>query len=361
MDLWSIIGFLFWGYVFFAYLMVMFSIVGDIFRDTELNGWLKAVWILALIFLPVLTALVYLIARGRGMSERQREAARAMRSHQDEYIRSVASSSPADDIAKAKALLDDGSITQAEYDGLKAALRERLIAQRSSRIGTPTSAPPSRVMRRPILTSAGAGTKPPANSASPCRNRGDRANIAPGTKPKIFASSSRSIGDVIFIRARLSHCEMMLGWTRDGRWRRQQQPQPELAAFRRDLDDPLAHRDVHRAVRVGRAEVVRLVDHDQDRAPLLPLRPQVVEHGNRHDQRLVRGRRSRRGREPSRRDASSRMSVTASNARAQTAQSTRPRFSMRAASASAAAVPRSCSCGTISAPHRGRPRSPPGG
>jgi hypothetical protein len=120
MNFWDFVWFFFWAYVFFSYLMVLFAIIADIFRDSELNGGLKAVWILFLVFVPFLTALVYVIARGKGMSERQIAAAQRARSETDSYIRSVASSSPADEIAKAKTLLDSGSITQSEFDGLKA-------------------------------------------------------------------------------------------------------------------------------------------------------------------------------------------------------------------------------------------------
>ncbi|MBV9831644.1 MAG: SHOCT domain-containing protein, partial [Marmoricola sp.] len=75
-----------------------------------------------LIFLPILTSLVYLIARGRGMTERHYEAARAMQADTDAYIRQVSSGagSPADEIARAKSLLDDGTINQQEYESLKA-------------------------------------------------------------------------------------------------------------------------------------------------------------------------------------------------------------------------------------------------
>ncbi|WP_426322583.1 SHOCT domain-containing protein [Microbacterium sp. E-13] len=113
----------FWIFVFVAYLMVLFSIIGDIFRDHELNGWGKALWILFLIFVPFLTALVYLIARGNGMQKRSIAQAQEMRAAQDAYIRQTAGSgggSAADDISKAKALLDSGTITQAEFDALKA-------------------------------------------------------------------------------------------------------------------------------------------------------------------------------------------------------------------------------------------------
>ena len=124
MDLWSWIAWFFWVFVFFAYLMVLFSIIGDLFRDSELNGWLKAIWIIFLIFVPFLTALVYLIARGNGMTKRGLAQAAEQRKLQDEYIRQTAgTAAPAsgvDDIAKAKSLLDTGAITQAEFDAIKA-------------------------------------------------------------------------------------------------------------------------------------------------------------------------------------------------------------------------------------------------
>ncbi|WP_137845081.1 SHOCT domain-containing protein [Microbacterium sp. 2FI] len=125
MDLWSnfwtVIWWFLWAFVFIAYLMVLFSIIGDLFRDSKLNGWLKAIWIIFLIFLPFLTALVYLIARGNGMAERSAAQAQQFRAQQDAYIKTVAgSASPTDEIAKAKSLLDAGAITQAEFDGIKA-------------------------------------------------------------------------------------------------------------------------------------------------------------------------------------------------------------------------------------------------
>ncbi|WP_345761193.1 SHOCT domain-containing protein [Diaminobutyricibacter sp. McL0608] len=121
MNFWDFVSFFFWTFVFIAYLMILFSIIGDLMRDHKLNGWWKAVWVIFLIFLPFLTALVYLIARGRGMAQRQQAAMQAAQADTNSYIRTVAgSSSPADDIAKAKALLDSGALTQAEFDNLKA-------------------------------------------------------------------------------------------------------------------------------------------------------------------------------------------------------------------------------------------------
>jgi Phospholipase_D-nuclease N-terminal len=121
MDLWSLVAWFFWSFVFISYLMVIFTIIGDIFRDPTLNGGFKALWIIFLVFLPFLTALVYLVARGGGMAQRSAGQARAFREQQDEYIRQAAgSSSPVDSIAKAKSLLDAGAISQSEFDGLKA-------------------------------------------------------------------------------------------------------------------------------------------------------------------------------------------------------------------------------------------------
>ncbi|MFF2372226.1 SHOCT domain-containing protein [Agromyces sp. NPDC058110] len=120
-NFWSIIWWFLWIFVFVAYLMILFSIVGDLFRDHKLNGWWKAVWIIFLIFVPFLTALVYLIARGQGMAERSQKEARQMQAATDDYIRQTAgSASPSDEIAKAKGLLDSGAISAEEFAHLKA-------------------------------------------------------------------------------------------------------------------------------------------------------------------------------------------------------------------------------------------------
>ncbi|MBN9140283.1 MAG: SHOCT domain-containing protein [Micrococcales bacterium] len=120
-NFWDFLWALFWAFAFVAYLFAIFAIIGDLFRDHKLNGWWKALWIIFLIFLPFLTALVYLIARGNGMAERSQKAARAQQQVAEGYIREVAgTATPTDEIAKAKALLDAGAITQAEFDALKA-------------------------------------------------------------------------------------------------------------------------------------------------------------------------------------------------------------------------------------------------
>ncbi|GLU88269.1 SHOCT domain-containing protein [Agromyces sp. NBRC 114283] len=121
-SFWDIIWWTIWIFAFFAYLWAVIAIITDLFRDHKLNGWWKALWIIFLLFFPFVTALIYLIARGRGMAERAQKDAVQAQQATAEYIRQAAgtSASPADEIAKAKALLDSGTITQQEYDLLKA-------------------------------------------------------------------------------------------------------------------------------------------------------------------------------------------------------------------------------------------------
>ena len=120
-NFWNFVWIFFWSFAFIAYLFALFAIIGDLFRDHQLNGWLKAIWIIFLVFLPFLTALVYLIARGDGMARRSAKQAADMQAQTDQYIRQTAgAASPSDEIAKAKALLDSGSINAQEYEALKA-------------------------------------------------------------------------------------------------------------------------------------------------------------------------------------------------------------------------------------------------
>jgi hypothetical protein len=118
-NFWDILYLIASAFFFVAYLIVLFHVVIDLFRDAELGGVSKVIWLLGLIFLPVLTALIYILARGRGMAERQRAAMQRAKSDTDAYIREVAGKSPADQIADAKALLDAGTINQEEFARLK--------------------------------------------------------------------------------------------------------------------------------------------------------------------------------------------------------------------------------------------------
>jgi hypothetical protein len=109
-----------WAFVFTCYLIVLFQIVVDLFRDQDLSGWWKAVWIIFLIFVPILSALIYVITRGSGMAERHL-AAQGRGREADTYVPPpiMNISNPADQISSAQTLLDQGAITQAEFDQLK--------------------------------------------------------------------------------------------------------------------------------------------------------------------------------------------------------------------------------------------------
>jgi len=116
--LWSLVV------IFFMviYFMILFSIITDLFRSKDLNGVSKAIWVLALLFLPLLSMLIYLIVRGNGMTERAVASAKSMQEQQVEMAKSVVASSggsSADQISQAKQLLDSGAITAEEYEALK--------------------------------------------------------------------------------------------------------------------------------------------------------------------------------------------------------------------------------------------------
>jgi hypothetical protein len=114
--LWS-----FWFFIWISAVMIWFQCIVDLFRDSTLSGWGKAGWSLVLILLPWIGGLIYLIARGKSMSERQMAAAADVREAQQRYIQQAAgtSTNPAEQIASAKSLLDSGAISQTEYDTLK--------------------------------------------------------------------------------------------------------------------------------------------------------------------------------------------------------------------------------------------------
>ncbi len=115
--LWSMLVFFF----FFIWIMILFQVFIDLFRDHEESGVVKAIWVICLIFFTPITVLVYLIVRGKGMALRSQAQQKAAQADFDTYVQSVASSgSPSDQIAKAKELLDAGTIDQAEFNSLKA-------------------------------------------------------------------------------------------------------------------------------------------------------------------------------------------------------------------------------------------------
>lgn len=122
MDFWNYFWLLVWWFFFIVYLIILFQIIADLFRDRELSGWWKVIWMIGLIVLPFITALIYVIVRGNGMAERHYAAASAAKAETEHYIRNVAGAgqSPADQISTAKSLLDSGAITVEEFNALKA-------------------------------------------------------------------------------------------------------------------------------------------------------------------------------------------------------------------------------------------------
>lgn len=120
-NFWDVLLWSFWFFIWIAAIMVWFRCVFDMFSDRTLSGWGKAGWAILLIFLPWIGVLIYLIARGRSMTERQHKAMLDQQAAQQQYIQQVAGSgSPTDQIANAKSLLDSGAINQEEFDALKA-------------------------------------------------------------------------------------------------------------------------------------------------------------------------------------------------------------------------------------------------
>jgi hypothetical protein len=114
---WTILIFFVWV----AWFMLLFRVIGDIFRRHDIGGGGKVLWLIFVIVVPFLGVFVYLIAESKGMAERDIERARASQQQFDAYVRETASSGgAAAEIEKAKQLLDSGAITQAEFDSIKA-------------------------------------------------------------------------------------------------------------------------------------------------------------------------------------------------------------------------------------------------
>ena len=121
-SVWDFLLIVLWFFFLVIWIMVLFSVIGDLFRDKNTSGFKKFLWVLFLIFLPFITLFVYVIVRGRGMAERTAEAQVQAKQDFDAYVKQAAggAGTPADQIAQAKALLDAGTIDQAEFDKLKA-------------------------------------------------------------------------------------------------------------------------------------------------------------------------------------------------------------------------------------------------
>jgi hypothetical protein len=122
MSLWDVMVSIFWFFMLFAWIRLLISILGDIFRDHELSGWGKAGWTLFLIVVPWLGALTYLIVRGGAMNERTRAQAQRNEERSRQYIQEVASSnsaSTADELTKLADLRDRGVLSDGDYEQAK--------------------------------------------------------------------------------------------------------------------------------------------------------------------------------------------------------------------------------------------------
>jgi Short C-terminal domain/Phospholipase_D-nuclease N-terminal len=116
---WSVL----WFFFLFIWIMILFQILGDLFRDHSVSGVEKTLWVLFLVFLPFLAVFVYLIVRGKGMGERAAAQHQQAQQEFEGYVRNVAATGEAtatEQIAKAKQLLDAGAIDQSEFERLKA-------------------------------------------------------------------------------------------------------------------------------------------------------------------------------------------------------------------------------------------------
>jgi hypothetical protein len=109
-------------FFFVIWFWILIVILSDLFRDHELSGWWKAVWVLFLVFVPFVTALVYLIVRGQGMRDRAVKEQAETRKHLDQYVRETAATSPVDELHKLADLKDRGAISDEEYEKMKAKL-----------------------------------------------------------------------------------------------------------------------------------------------------------------------------------------------------------------------------------------------
>lgn len=115
--LWTMLVFFVW----ISWFILLFHVVGDVFRRRDISGGKKTIWLIFLVIVPFLGVFSYLIVNSDDMARRNAEAAQAAKGEMDEYVRSVAGSGgAAAEIERAKSLLDSGAISQAEFDAIKA-------------------------------------------------------------------------------------------------------------------------------------------------------------------------------------------------------------------------------------------------
>lgn len=115
--LWDIL--IVFAWILFIWIAII--VFSDIFRRRDISGWVKAAWVVAIVVLPWIGVLIYLIANHDGMAERNEKQAQAAQAQFDQYVRQAADKGgPASEIETAKKLLDSGTISQAEFDAIKA-------------------------------------------------------------------------------------------------------------------------------------------------------------------------------------------------------------------------------------------------
>jgi len=119
-NFWDVFWLIVEAFMFIVYLFVLFHVFADLFRNNEMNGVRKAIWVIGLIMPVPFVALGYILVHGRGMAQRQQQSVARMKSDTDDYIRQIAGKSPAEQISEAKALMDAGTISADEFTRLKA-------------------------------------------------------------------------------------------------------------------------------------------------------------------------------------------------------------------------------------------------
>ncbi|MDG2038914.1 MAG: SHOCT domain-containing protein [Ilumatobacter sp.] len=116
--LWSML----WFFLFFLWIMLIFNVIGDIFRSDDLSGWGKALWTIFIVFVPYLGVFVYLIARGSSMAQRQVNHVQAQQAAVQDYIRTTANGSgvgAADQLASLAELHTAGKLSDEEFAAAK--------------------------------------------------------------------------------------------------------------------------------------------------------------------------------------------------------------------------------------------------
>lgn len=118
-EVWHFFVLVLYIFMLFAWFYLLWMVISDLFADKGMSGWVKALWIVVLIFFPLLGTLVYIIARGKGMTERREKASKDAQRQVNDYIRKEAMAGSATELVSAKQLLDDGTITPEEFEKIK--------------------------------------------------------------------------------------------------------------------------------------------------------------------------------------------------------------------------------------------------